>query len=175
MVVSPVAAHANPVDSWVAWINEKNSGTATLLLDIAGTAPAPVGERAVVSQWDQRPDGSDLVGDQLWRMVDLGESVFVFQSAGTSQQYGLSIKDNKYSNGAEVIQWWFQPDNPFQRWKRENAGSGVYKFRNLGITSALPMCLAVAGAGDGLIEHNDRVILWDCRATGADQKWREAN
>ncbi|GIE96851.1 hypothetical protein Ari01nite_43160 [Paractinoplanes rishiriensis] len=166
VALTPAGANAKPGDGWFAMVNQKNPGR--YYMDVN-----PGVGSVVTVAGAQSGDGGNLQGRQEWRRVNFSDGTFMFRSAGTSNQFALSLAGNGYDNGTRVVSWWYQEDNPNQYWMQEKYwGSNIYQYRNLGASAKahVSMCMAVAGAGDGSIQPGDEVIIFRC-GSGADQQW----
>jgi hypothetical protein len=174
-VSSVSAVRANPNDEWESLENQKliASGVPAVLA-ISGTSPAPAGNNVVVWSYSYSPSvPQQLMGDQEWKAVWVdGATAVIWRNAGASAQYAMSIKNNSRSDGAQVVQWYYQPDNAFQKWRVHNIGA-YHQYENVG---APGKCLAIAGAANGTyVARGDKVVIWNCGSAGPDQFWKTTN
>ncbi len=162
------AAQADPSDRWGTLYNQKASrGNAGRVLSISGGMSAGAGADAILYAPSWRTDGRPA-GDQEWIKVDAPLSyrgdIFSLRSAGTSNQFALSVKGNSHANGAQLVQWWYDPNNEYQQWKLTNTAPPQYK------NIATGNCLAVEDGGNPSAPPRAKVIMWDC-GSGLDQRW----
>jgi hypothetical protein len=169
VVLNPAAAQAAVV--WTPIQNRKaNYNSEAGVMAISGGVNQPAGKRALVWSWSY--SGGQLVGDQQWYIqpVPGNTSYKYIRNAGTANWFALSVQNNDTSNGANVVQWWFDASNPFEQWQLIPNGDNWWQFRN----KAAGKCLAIEGGGNNTIPLGAGLIIWTC-GVGSDQEWHDAS
>lgn len=141
------------IDAGNGWYKIRNVRSG-MMLDVNGFGTT---NDTKVQQWTDNGGQSN----QLWRLQAWGD-YFIKNSAG---KY-ICVQGMGSSNGSKIIQYQFE-NNPWFKWRLENAGEGWSKFSSLNaLTRAL--CVGNASTTAGFWTH-----LWEYNVANiGDQKVR---
>jgi hypothetical protein len=153
------------LENWkYSWVNPDGS-TIPRILAVSGSSSAPAGSGTVLWSTSHNSNGT-VVGGQQWKRIPVAGHAkrYSFRSAGTSNQFALSINGNAYANGTSVVIWWYAIDNQFEQWDQIDNDYGLEHYRNVGTGK----CLAVLGSSPS--DLGAKIVIWDC-GLGRDQYW----
>ncbi|MEV4643219.1 RICIN domain-containing protein [Actinoplanes sp. NPDC049548] len=153
-----------------SWASLYNNATGNVMAIKGGTG-ATAG--ADVIQWP--PAAYTNPQDQYWGRdysvfpQNSANTYFALRTAGTANQFALSVDGNSSANGAKLVQWWFKFDNMFEQWSIARVvtvnGSTVVQYQNRGTGK----CIALQGGSTA--PAGAPLIQFTC-GSGPDQLWK---